>query len=260
MYVECNRCGKKRCYVEENRGQGVIPDKQRWCGCQGRREEKVAWPREAKAQQSSIWSGEPESIAEEKEKEKDIRRMFKILREVWLDIGIEKVDTHKGIIVKALLDSGATRIFMDRKIAEKHGFKLRKLERLLKVKNVDRTENSGGNITYQVEVNIFYKNHVERMRMDICNLGKTKMILEMPWLQVHNPEINWEMGEVKMMRCPPLCERNLAVKEDIEQRKKIRKKIRNVEKADRDEWEWTIKEKFDEEIELDREKVKEIVP
>jgi len=86
------------------------------------------------------------------------------------------------------------------------------------------------------------------------------MILEMPWLQVHNPEINWEMGEVKMMRCPPLCERNLAVKEDIEQRKKIRKRIRNVEKADRDEWEWTIKEKFDEEIELDREKVKEIVP
>ena len=82
----------------------------------------------------------------------------------------------------------------------------------------------------------------------------------MPWLQVHNPEINWEMGEVKMMRCPPLCERNLAVKEDIEQRKKIRKRIRNVEKADRDEWEWTIKEKFDEEIELDREKVKEIVP
>jgi len=77
---------------------------------------------------------------------------------------------------------------------------------------------------------------------------------------VHNPEINWEMGEVKMMRCPPLCERNLAVKEDIEQRKKIRKRIRNVEKADRDEWEWTIKEKFDEEIELDREKVKEIVP
>ena len=77
---------------------------------------------------------------------------------------------------------------------------------------------------------------------------------------MHNPEINWEMGEVKMMRCPPLCERNLAVKKDIEQRKKIRKRIRNVEKADRDEWEWTIKEKFDEEIELDREKVKEIVP
>jgi len=31
-------------------------------------------------------------------------------------------------------------------------------------------------------------------------------------------------------------------------------------KADRDEWKWTMKEKFDKEIELDREKVKRMVP
>jgi len=81
-----------------------------------------------------------------------------------------------------LLDSGAMGMFMNKGIAERHGFKMRKLERPLKVKNVDGTENSRENITYQVEVNVFYKNHVERMRMDVCNLGKTKVILEMPWL------------------------------------------------------------------------------
>jgi len=32
-----------------------------------------------------------------------------------------------------------------------------------------------------------------------------------------------------------------------------------VKKTDKDEWKWTIEEKFNEEIELDREKVKEIV-
>jgi len=37
-----------------------------------------------------------------------------------------------------------------------------------------------------------------------------------------------------MTRCPPLCKRNLAVKEDIKQRKKSGKRIRNVKKADRD--------------------------
>jgi len=161
--------------------------------------------------------------------------MFKILREVWLDIGIEKVDMHEGMTVKVLLDSGATGMFMDREMAKRHGFKMTKLERPLKVKNVDRTENSGGNITHQIEVNVFYKNHVERMRMDVCNLGKIEVILGMPWLQAHNPEINWETGEVKMTRCLPLCERNLAVKENIEQRKKIGKRIRNIKKADRDE-------------------------
>ena len=35
--------------------------------------------------------------------------------------------------------------------------------------------------------------------MNVCNLGKTKVILGMPWLQAHNLEINWETGEVKMM-------------------------------------------------------------
>ena len=33
-----------------------------------------------------------------------------------------------------------------------------------------------------------------------------------------------------MMRCPPLYERNLAVKKNIEWRKKIKKRIRNVER------------------------------
>jgi len=141
------------------------------------------------------------------------------------------------ITVKALLDSGATGMFMDREMAKKHGFRITKLERLLKVRNVDRTENSRGNITHQVKVNVFYKNYVERMRIDMCNLGKVEVILGMSWLQAHNLEINWKTGEVKMMRCPPLCKRNLAVKKDIEQRKKIGKRIRNVEKTDRNKWE-----------------------
>ena len=113
-----------------------------------------------------------------------------MLRKMWLNIGVEKINIHKGTTVKALLDSGATGVFIDRKIAAKHGFRLQKLEKLLTVKNIDRIHNSGGAITYQVEVNVYYKNHMERMRMDICDLEKTNIILGIPWLQVHNPEIN----------------------------------------------------------------------
>jgi len=52
--------------------------------------------------------------------------------------------------------------------------------RPLVVKNVDGTYNSRKVITHQVEVNVYYRNHVERMRIDICNLGKTDIILGMP--------------------------------------------------------------------------------
>jgi len=50
------------------------------------------------------------------------------------------------------------------------------------VRNVNRTNNSAGAITHQMEANVYYKGHIERMRMDVCNLGKTDVILEMPWL------------------------------------------------------------------------------
>ena len=58
------------------------------------------------------------------------------------------------------------------------------------VRNVDGTNNSIGAITYQVEVNMYYKSHVKRIRIDVYNLEKTDIILGMPWLQAHNPEIN----------------------------------------------------------------------
>jgi len=86
-----------------------------------------------------------------------------MLKEVWLNIGVEKVNTHEGITIKALLNSGATGIFMDRKIAAKYGFKLQKLERLVVVKNIDSMNNSLGAIIHQVEVNVYYKNHIERI-------------------------------------------------------------------------------------------------
>ena len=88
--------------------------------------------------------------------------------------------SHKEIAVKTLLDSGATGLFMDMTFAKEKGFKIEKLKKPLLVRNVDGTANVGGTITYQVECNIFFKEHIERARIDVCNLEKTELILEMP--------------------------------------------------------------------------------
>jgi len=202
---------------EDNRGQGVLRGRKLeeagWCGCSRQKKKgEVAHPMERKAQWDDTQTKDPKGVAKGKGEQREVRRTFKMLREVWIDIGIEKVDIHEGITVKALLDSGATEMFMDRRMAAKHGFRLQKLKRPITVRNVDRTNNSTGAITYQVEVNMYYKGYVERMRMDVCDLGKTEVILGMLWLQAHNPEINWETGEVKMTRCPPLCRRNEKLK------------------------------------------------
>ena len=89
------------------------------------------------------------------------------------------MNMYEGITVKVLLDSGATRMFMDRKMVAKYRFKLQKLERLVVMRNVNSTNNSTGAIIYQVEVNMYYKNHVEKIQMDVCNSEKTDVILGM---------------------------------------------------------------------------------
>ena len=65
-----------------------------------------------------------ESIAKEGDSQREVRRTFKMLREVWMSIGVEKLDTHEGVTVKALLDSSATRMFINKRMAARHGFKL----------------------------------------------------------------------------------------------------------------------------------------
>jgi len=112
-------------------------------------------------------------------KERVVRCTMRPLREVWMRIGLERIDTHKGITVKALLDSGATGMFVDRKFVEKHGFRMDKLEKPLIVTNVDGSNNSGGRITHEVECNVYYRAHQERIKFDVCNLGRTDVIVGM---------------------------------------------------------------------------------
>ena len=75
---------------------------------------------------------------------RDIQCTLRPLREVWLKVGLEKLESHEGIAVKALLDSGATGLFMDTTFTKEKGFKMEKLKKPLLVRNVDGMANVGG--------------------------------------------------------------------------------------------------------------------
>ena len=75
---------------------------------------------------------------------RDLRCTMQPLKEVWMQVGLEKVDSHEGVSVKALLDSGTMGMFADKKFVERNGFRLEKLERPVRIRNVDGTGNSGG--------------------------------------------------------------------------------------------------------------------
>jgi len=170
----------------------------------------------------------------------------KILREVTVKIGLERLDMQEGITVEALLNSGATGLVMSSEFARKQGFKLKKLERPMQVRNVDRSFNKEGPIENTVEVNVYYKGHVERTEIDVIGGQKWSVILGMPWLACYNPEINWKTGEVKMTRCLEECgkqwrlvqgksgwekQKEEEAREEVEKKKEEKEKRRKQKKG-----------------------------
>ena len=102
-------------------------------------------------------------------------------------------------------NSGATREFIDQEYIKSCWFNLLKLTHLILVYNIDGSPNEASSITKAVSLILWYKNHSEWTTFCITNMGKQKLILRHSWLRKHNPEIDWNKGDVKLSRCPPRC-------------------------------------------------------
>ena len=76
------------------------------------------------------------------------------LRKVTVKIELENIDIEEEITVEALLDSRVTGLVMSSEFARKKEFKLKKIERLIYIRNVNRTFNNKGLIEHIVEINI----------------------------------------------------------------------------------------------------------
>ena len=79
-----------------------------------------------------------------------------MLREVTIKIELERVNIQEGITVEILLDSEVTDLVISLEFTRKQGFKLKKIERLIYMRNIDGTFNKEGPIKHTVKVNIYY--------------------------------------------------------------------------------------------------------
>ena len=82
------------------------------------------------------------------ERVKEVQCILWPLKEVWMKVELEKLESHEGVVVKALLDSGAIGLFMNMIFAREKGFKMEKLKKSLVVKNADGMVNAGGAIIH----------------------------------------------------------------------------------------------------------------
>jgi hypothetical protein len=148
-----------------------------------------------------------------------------------LRIPVELRETERPEVrhTNALIDCGASDLFLDVSYVSREHLTTKKLSKPIPVHNVDGTPNEAGPIAEVAELDLSYEGHTERAIFAITALGDQNVILGLPWLREHNPEVDWVTGEVKMSRCPLRCH-TCRVK-DREERRVRRIEVRRIRRC-----------------------------
>ena len=95
-----------------------------------------------------------------------------ILRKVIVKIGLERINMQERVTVNALLNSSITELVMSSEFSKKQRFKLKKIKRLIYVRNVNGMFNKERLIENTVEVNIYDQRHRERTEINVISSQK----------------------------------------------------------------------------------------
>jgi hypothetical protein len=104
-----------------------------------------------------------------------------------IPIKVETVENTEEIT--ALIDSGAKGLFIDKSIV--HKWRTSILKSPIKVRNVDGTYNENGAITERCLIPFRINDRIMNKWFYVTALGDQNLILGLPWLEKHNPIIDW---------------------------------------------------------------------
>jgi hypothetical protein len=99
--------------------------------------------------------------------------------------------TNRSARTLAMLDSGATAVFINERFVSKHNILRRPLTRPIALHNIDGSINKAGSLTHFacLTMNIDSK-YTKKLDFLITDLGPEDIILGLPWLCQINPEVD----------------------------------------------------------------------
>ena len=105
---------------------------------------------------------------------------------------------HRTVQVAAMVDSGATALFLDKKYADRQRMLQIPLDAPILLYNIDGTRNEAGSITHKVRLELCIGQDKEKFDFFVTSLGPEKVILGLPWLRHRNPKIDWQEGTMRL--------------------------------------------------------------
>src|SRR5258707_1340035 len=124
-------------------------------------------------------------------------------RSLNIQVELTSLTSLASISMSALLDSGATGMFINRSFMQKHQLETTPLPQPILVCNVDGSPNENGSVMEEVHVTLHFRRHSKRVHLAVANLGQQMVIIGHSWLTLHNPEVDWVSQKVSMTRYTP---------------------------------------------------------
>ena len=105
---------------------------------------------------------------------------------------------NQSIVTHAMVDSGASTTFLSRRFVETHHVTTTPLSHPITLTNADGSRNSIGAVTESAQIGLTVGIHSEGIYAMVADIGDEDLIIGVDWLRYHNPEINWQSGEVDL--------------------------------------------------------------
>jgi hypothetical protein len=110
---------------------------------------------------------------------------------------LTKICSYKGTTTEpALVDSGAMENFVDRNLVECLRLGTRLLERPIKLRNIDGTFNTTGEMTHYIDLMVCRADKKVKEHFYVTGLSGIKLILGYPWLRDFNPHVDWPTNTI----------------------------------------------------------------
>lgn len=105
---------------------------------------------------------------------------------------------NRSASVAAMVDCGATSLFISEEFVKKNKVRTRPLSRRILLYNIDGTKNSAGTVALSARLCLRVGDVEGWHDFLVTNLGPEDVVLGLPWLRSVNPNIDWTKGTMKM--------------------------------------------------------------
>jgi hypothetical protein len=120
----------------------------------------------------------------------------------YFQINVLVKDINRSIHSPAMIDSGATALFVSKCFMQCHHIICSLLPNTIALHNINGSKNKARSLTHFARLTLMISSWNEPTNFLVTDLGPGDIILELPWLKKVNSTIDWDSGEMEISNSP----------------------------------------------------------